>query len=155
MDKKIKVLVADDAEMIVKNMKSIISTNSRVEEIIIAFDGEDEINKIIDLKPDLVFTDNQMPKKTGIEVIKIIKENSNVTKQPEFVLVTGDMGMEIINKSRELGFYIEPKPIRSERINEYIENLELIEPDIENKSEVNKNSKTKKEGFFKKIFKFK
>lgn len=151
MNKKIKVVVADDTEIIVRNMKSIIESNPRVEEVITAFDGEDEINKIINLKPDLVFTDNQMPKKTGIEIIEEIKENSNIMKQPQFVLVTGDRDSDLIIKSRELEFCIEFKPIKPERINEYIDKLELIESNIE----IKRNNKQQKEGFFKRLFKTK
>lgn len=33
--------------------------------------GEEEYNMILDLQPDIVFTDNQMPKKNGMRNILI------------------------------------------------------------------------------------
>ena len=87
---KLKVVVADDMEVIAKNMQSIIAGNSKVEKVWTAFDGEEEIIQIMKLEPDIVFTDNQMPKRTGLEVIEAIKEYPCIRKQPKFILVTAD-----------------------------------------------------------------
>ena len=87
---KIKVLVADDMEIIVRNMKSVIEKNPKVERVDSAFNGEDEINAILNLRPDIVFTDMQMPKKTGLEVIEEIMTNNSIEKKPQFILVTAD-----------------------------------------------------------------
>lgn len=81
MERKIKVVVADDMEIIVRNMKSVIEENPNVEKIESVFNGEDEINAILNLKPDIVFTDMQMPKKTGLEVIEEVMTNTSIEKK--------------------------------------------------------------------------
>ena len=157
MQSKIKVLVADDMEIIVRNMKSVIEKNLKVDRVDTAFNGEDELNTILNLEPDIVFTDMQMPKKTGLEVIEEIMANNSIEKKPQFILVTADRDSSLIIKSRELGFYIEYKPINEVRINEYINNFEFIrinnekeEKNIQNEEKVKKEFKNG--GFLKKLF---
>lgn len=157
MERKLTILVADDIEIIVRNMKSVIEKNPKVEKVESVFNGEDELNAILNLKPDIVFTDMQMPKKTGLEVIEEIMANNFIEKKPQFILVTADRDSSLIIKSRELGFYIEYKPINEVRINQYINNFEFIrinnekeEKNIQNEEKVKKEFKNG--GFLKKLF---
>ena len=100
-----------NVKVIAENMQSVIAKNPRVEKVLTAFDGEDEVIKIMNLKPDIVFTDMQMPKKTGLEVIEEIQGNLSIMKKPKFILVTADRDSSLIVKARELGFDIVYKPI--------------------------------------------
>lgn len=126
MDSKIKVIVADDMEIIANNMKKFIEKNPRVENVEISLDGQDEIIKIMNIEPDLVFTDMQMPKRNGLDVIEEIQSYPTVRKKPRFVLVTANRDSELVIKSRELGFFLEYKPIKEETINKYIDEFEPI-----------------------------
>lgn len=135
MKEKLKILVADDIEIIAKNMQSMIATNENVEKVHIALDGEDAFIQILNFEPDIVFIDNQMPKRTGIELIEYIKDFPNLDKKPQFILVTADRGSDLINKSIELGFKLEYKPISKEMIYEYIYNFEpIVESEEEKKA---------------------
>ena len=161
METKLKIVVADDIKVIAENMQSVIAKNSRVEKVLTAFDGEDEVIKIMNLKPDIVFTDMQMPKKTGLEVIEEIQGNLSIMKKPKFILVTADRDSSLIVKARELGFDIVYKPISAESINEYINNFEENRIENENierkgkeKIEQTRNE-LKKEGFFKRLLNIK
>ena len=127
MKRKINIVIADDIEAIAKNMQFVMTSNEKVEKVDIALDGEEAIQKIISLEADLVFTDMDMPKKNGIEVIECIISNPNITKKPEFVLVTGNHDISAINKAQKLGFKIEYKPINKNKINEYIDNFVSID----------------------------
>ena len=151
MERKLKVLVADDIEILAKNMSSIISKNERVENVKYVLNGEDEINEILNFQPDIVFTDMKMPKKTGLEVIEEVMKNTSIEKKPQFILVTADRDSSLVIKARELGFYIEYKPISDERINEYIDNFTDIKKEkVEEQKELESR---KKEIFFIKFFK--
>lgn len=157
MQNKIKVVVADDIESIAMNIRSIVASNERVEKVNYALDGEQEIQEIINLEADLVFTDMQMPKKTGIDVIEEIMSYPGLKKKPKFVLVTGDRDSSLIIKSRELGFDIEYKPIEPDRIHEHINNFEPVEMNIEAekakmKQDIEKfKDELKKDGFFRRL----
>ena len=100
--KKIKVLIADDIEIIAKTNQQIAEKNELVDVIGIAYDGQQEYNMIIDLKPDIVVTDNQMPKMNGVEVAeKII--NSSLESIPKFILVTADFSYDFNQKCFNIG----------------------------------------------------
>lgn len=148
MKEKIKVVVADDVQVIAENMKLIIDKNPNIEKTLVAFNGEEEIKKILEAEPDIVFTDFQMPNKNGIDVIDTILNNKNIKKKPQFILVTADRDISIVNKAREMHFDIEYKPISENRINEYINNLTNEDEIIE--FEENKTNQTK--SFLQQIF---
>ena len=147
MDSKIKVIVADDMEIIANNMKKIIEKNPRVENVEISLDGQDEIIKIMNIEPDIVFTDMQMPKRNGLDVIEEIQSYPTVRKKPRFVLVTANRDSELVIKSRELGFFLEYKPIKEETINKYINEFEpiLIDEKEEKRTEKKDAREYKKE----------
>lgn len=76
MEKKLRVLVADDDEVLAIKIQSIIAGNSNVEKVKIEKNGRDEFLRILEFEPDIVFTDMQMPIMTGLEVIK---KNKRIT----------------------------------------------------------------------------
>ena len=60
--RKLKVLIADDVEIIAKTNQQIVEKNEEIEVIGLAYDGQEEYDMILELKPDIVISDNQMPK---------------------------------------------------------------------------------------------
>jgi len=129
MKNKLNVVVADDVKVLADNMKSLIAKNPLVENVWTAYDGEEVMSQIIKLNPDIVFTDMQMPKKTGLEVIQEIYKDFSLRKKPKFILVTADRDNQLIVKSRKLGFDIIYKPINQEKIDEYINIYITVELD--------------------------
>lgn len=99
METKLKIVVADDVKVIAENMQSVIAKNPRVEKVLTAFDGEDEVIKIMNLKPDIVFTDMQMPKKTGLEVIEEIKGKEKI-EQTRYELKKEGFFKRLLNKNK-------------------------------------------------------
>ena len=87
--KKFKVLIADDIEIIAQTNKKIAEKNESVEVIGLAYNGQQEYDMILELKPDIVITDNQMPNMNGVDVVQKIY-NSNLDSVPKFILVTAD-----------------------------------------------------------------
>ena len=100
--RKIRVLIVDDIEVIAKTNQLLAEKNDSVSVIGLAYDGQQEYDMIIELKPDIVITDNQMPKMNGVEVAEIIL-NSHLEFIPKFILVTGDYGFEFNKKCKEIG----------------------------------------------------
>ena len=129
MDKKIKVIIADDIQKIAEMNKEIAMRNDNIEVIGIAYNGKEELDMILKLNPNLVITDNKMPEMTGLEVIEQIK-NSNIENKPDFILVTGDSGLELNKKCMELGVFSIVNKLLGERdlmysIEEYLENTNM------------------------------
>ena len=114
--KKLKVLVADDIEIIAKSYKRILSENEQIEIIGLAYDGQEEYNIILEQSPDIVITDNKMPKLNGIDVIEKIHD-SNLDYIPKFIIITGDADPILLNKCKELGVIrVLTKPISNDKI---------------------------------------
>lgn len=134
-----RVLIADDIEVIAKTNQLIVEKNDSVSVIGLAYNGQDEYDMIIELKPDIVITDNQMPKMNGVEVAeKII--NSNLESIPKFILVTGDYGIEFNKKCKEIGISsVVNKNNREIELPNTLEEL-IAEMELEEKIESNEPS---------------
>ncbi|GFZ32169.1 putative transcriptional regulatory protein YxjL [Clostridium zeae] len=70
--KKIRVVLADDQPIIVQGLRYIIDSQADMEVVGEAVDGESAVNTVINLKPDVVLMDIQMPSFTGIEATSTI-----------------------------------------------------------------------------------
>ena len=91
MDSTNRILVIDDESQIRKLLKvSLKSQGFYIEE---SHDGRDGINKVAIIKPDLVILDLGLPDMDGKEVIREIREWSNV---PIVILTARDQEQEKI-----------------------------------------------------------
>ena len=133
MQEKLKIVIADDNIALANNLKKIIEMNPRIEKVWISNDGEDAVIQIMNVEPDLVFTDMEMPKRNGLEVMDTIRGYPCVRKQPRFVLVTATCDAKLFEKARELDleFEIVRKPFDIERIHQCIDEFVPIEIDEE------------------------
>lgn len=148
---KIKVLIADDVQVIAESNKKIAQTFENIEVLGIAKNGQEEYNMIEKLMPDLVITDNKMPVINGIEVIEKIN-NSSISKKPKFILVTADLGSEFVNNAYSLGVLNVVGKMSSENALKYaIEEFLYLQNTNEN--DIIEKHQVKKESFFEKILK--
>lgn len=101
------VLVADDAIFMRATIKKMLEDNghSMVGE---AADGEETIEKFLELKPDLIILDITMPGMGGIEALKRIKGMDSAVK----IIICSAIGQqEVIAKAIECGaedFIVKP-----------------------------------------------
>ena len=155
---KIKVLIADDQEILLQNVIRELKQFNEFEVIGTANDGIDEYDKINNLKPDMIFTDNQMPNMTGIQVIEKIFEDTTIESKPYFAMITSDAySMELRDKSKKYKFSLIPKPISKEGIqyalDEYLYFIENKDNNIEKQKEDNISANKEKKEFFSRLFK--
>lgn len=114
--KKIKVLIADDNKNISENIKRIIEKVQGIEIVAIACDGEEEYNYIKKYEPDFLFSDVQMPKMNGIEVLEKLNMEK-FKKIPVTAFVTGESLNIFYNTKITKNIYeIVSKPFRNDRI---------------------------------------
>jgi two-component system, NarL family, response regulator LiaR len=96
----IKVVIADDHEMVRIGLAAYLTAQSDIEVIGEAVDGEDAIEKCLSLKPDVMMIDNVMPKKTGVEASKEILQ---AWPEAKIMMVTSFLEDEIVYPALEAG----------------------------------------------------
>ena len=71
--KPIKVLVADDHESFRRTLAEYLRAQEGVEVVGEAFDGEDVVQQVERLHPDLILMDINMPRQNGFDASRAIK----------------------------------------------------------------------------------
>jgi CheY-like chemotaxis protein len=87
--KKQRVLVAEDNYYSIEGLVDYLTSIGL--EILVAVDGEEVVNKAIASRPDLIIMDIQMPKRSGLEVIKMLRSNTTLIEVPIIALTAMTM----------------------------------------------------------------
>ena len=128
----IKALIVDDERLARAELFKLLSTIQDIEVIGEAANGQEAIEKIEELKPDLVFLDIQMPGMTGFEVLDkltIVPQIIFVTAYDEFALKAFD--------SNALDYIL--KPIETNRLEKAIQKV-FLEKTKHDSNRLNKDS---------------
>jgi DNA-binding response OmpR family regulator len=95
-----KVLVVDDESAVREIYKKEFTTNKFT--VVVAADGEEGLLKAAEEIPDLILLDIMLPKMSGIDVLKALKQNPLTRNIP--VLLLSNLGEEtIIKEGFDLG----------------------------------------------------
>ena len=97
---KLKVFIADDSSFIHDRLPGVLAEISGVEVIGEAINGNEALDSILKLNPDVVLLDIRMPGKTGIEVLSELKK-----EKPELkvIMLTNYPYPQYRQKCMELG----------------------------------------------------
>ncbi len=68
----IRVLICDDQAVVCEGLKAILSTINTIEVVGIANDGEQALEAVAKLHPDVVLMDLKMPVMTGVQATRLI-----------------------------------------------------------------------------------
>ncbi len=117
--KDIRILLCDDSMFARKKLRMFFSSLGIVN-IFEAADGEEAVEKYKENKPDLVFMDIVMPKLTGIDALKAIKEFDKDAK----VVMASSVGTQShLKQAIVLGAYdFVQKPIDDAQVEKIIRN---------------------------------
>ena len=97
---EINVMITDDHSMIREGLKNLLELDGDIKVIAEAVDGEDCLQKLNVVKPDVLLLDINMPKKNGLEVLQSLK----VAKSKIKVLVlTVHNEIEYLMKAIDIG----------------------------------------------------
>jgi two-component system, NarL family, response regulator DegU len=98
--KTIKIIVADDHPLFLKGLKDTLADETDFEILDSAVDGQEALEKIIALQPDVATLDLNMPLMNGIEVAKILlKDHKNI----KIVILSMHKDADIIRAAMALG----------------------------------------------------
>ncbi len=104
---KVRVLVIDDSAFNRRTIVKMLESLPNVEVIGYACDGEEGLRKVIDLRPDLITLDLEMPRMDGFTLLRIVMQ-----QQPTpIIVVSSRSDDEDVFKALELGAVeFVPKP---------------------------------------------
>lgn len=78
--KKITILIADDHKIVRMGLKSLFAAEKDLTVVGEAEDGEQAVQKAVELKPDVIIMDLVMPRKDGVAATRELHERLTETK---------------------------------------------------------------------------
>lgn len=118
--RKITVLIVDDERYSREELKHLLLQHEIIDIVGEAESGESALIKTLQLKPDVIFLDIEMPKMNGIEAAKAIK---GLKQQPLIVFATAFPSFAVDAFRYDAIDYI-LKPFEDDRVKETITRLE-------------------------------
>lgn len=97
--KKVKVLVVDDSAFSRRTISKMLEGINEIEVVGCATNGEEGIQKVIALKPDLVTVDLEMPKMDGFTLLRILTSRFSVP----VIVISALSGADKVFRALELG----------------------------------------------------
>lgn len=121
-DTKMKVLVVDDFSTMRRIIKNILRQLG-FENIVEADDGETAVGKLESERIDFVISDWNMPKMSGLELLKWVRSHDEFKDLP-FLMVTAEAQKENVLEAvkAKVSNYI-VKPFTAETLSEKIEKI--------------------------------
>ena len=116
---KKKILIVDDEAGIVQEIKEFLEEEGY--EAYTADSAKAGIQRIEELKPDVVMIDVKLPDASGLDVLRACKEKSPKTKT---IMVTGYVDQNVMDEAEKIGrdTFLQ-KPFNLVRIIEEVEKL--------------------------------
>ena len=99
MSNEVKVVIADDHPIFRNGLKQILELDDRIKIIGEADNGAKALELILELKPDVAVLDIDMPKKTGLEVLKELKDST----EAKIIFLTMYAEEDIFEEAMNLG----------------------------------------------------
>ena len=124
MSKLYRAIVVDDERLARNDLRLLLNNHKNIEVLGEASNGQDALDMIKELEPDLVFLDIQMPGMNGFDVLEHISSDIRVifvTAYDEFALRAFEVNA--------LDYLL--KPVSVDRLQQSIERLELIPDEVE------------------------
>ncbi|MGV6851645.1 MAG: response regulator [bacterium] len=84
----IKVMLVDDQMLVRQGVTSLLGLADQIEVVAEASDGKQAIEKIPQVKPDVVLLDMRMPEASGLDVLKALNQSGELP--PTIILTTFD-----------------------------------------------------------------
>lgn len=108
--KKIRVLVVDDSAFARKVLRQVLGRSPHLEVVGTAHDGLDAIERIVELRPDVITLDLVMPNLDGIGVLHALKELEGLVPRVVVVSMSDMQGDLAISALREGALELVQKP---------------------------------------------
>ena len=97
----IRIMITDDHSMIREGLKNLLELDGDIEVVAEAENGIECLDKLPDVKPDVLLLDINMPKMNGLEVLQNLKDSNSKVKvlvltvhnETEYLMKAVDIGI--------------------------------------------------------------
>ncbi len=100
MPKKITVLIADDHRLFAQALDAILASEPEIEVVGHARNGEEAVERALELDPDVILMDIAMPVVDGVEATKRIRK---LDEGACILMLTGSNSRSDVARAREAG----------------------------------------------------
>lgn len=97
------VLIVDDEKQISKLVQEILLGTGLFRNVMIASDGIEATQKLMNQKFSIVILDIKMPKKTGVDVLKEFKDEVGYNSPSSVIIVSGFLDQTIMSHAIKSG----------------------------------------------------
>lgn len=122
---------AEDSEADMALLSAFMKTDSFYFNFFTATDGEEAISLLGQevtckdfARPDLIFLDLNLPKKSGLEILKYVKESQLLSDIPVIVLSGSDYEKDINAAKKGGASYYLTKPLNLKKLKEAVNTIE-------------------------------
>lgn len=126
-DKQMAILAVDDSKTMRIMFTQMLEKNG-FENITLAEDGDDAINKLQEHRPDLIISDWNMPKKDGLELLEWVRSHDDFKNIP-FIMATAQGDKKQQDRAMKAGANSHiAKPFDAQQLKEKIEQALGLQP---------------------------
>lgn len=87
----IKVMIAEDNQSLCENCFEFLTNDEDIKVVSCTLDGKSTLEKYLEIKPDVLLLDLDLPKITGIEVINFLSRFSEERDKCNIIVVSGSV----------------------------------------------------------------
>jgi two-component system, LytTR family, response regulator len=87
MKTKLKILIVDDESPARRRIRGMLKNETRIESVAEAANGDEALGKVLEILPDILFLDIQMPGGNGFQFLEKLRQTT-AEKMPVIIFVT-------------------------------------------------------------------
>lgn len=100
MSNPVRIMIADDHEIIVQGIKSVLEMEEDLKIVAVAHHGNEVISQVQTLLPEVLLLDMSMPQKDGLSILQELKAGGCSTK---IIILTVDNSSDVIERAIDYG----------------------------------------------------
>ena len=143
--KKIRVVIAEDQEMMLGALAALLEMEADIVVVAQAREGKQALEAVRTHKPDVLITDIEMPEMTGLDTAKALKGSST-----RVIMVTTFARPGYLRRAMEAGangYLLKARPARelADAVRRVHKGLRVIDPDLASEAWVEADPLTERE----------